>query len=318
MRFLTKTVILAVVGPTASGKTKLAVELAKKFNGEVVSADSMQIYRYLSVSTARPTEEEMQGVPHHLIGHVGPDEEYSVARFLDEARTAINDIVSRGKLPILAGGTGLYVSSLLDGIRFADEERDPSLRERLQNEAKELGNEAMLQKLAEIDPEYAKTLHPNNSGRVLRALELYISSGVTMTEQRERSKLVPSEFVPIMVGIDYDDRQKLYDRINRRVGLMCENGLVDEAKGFFEFYKDTKTAAQAIGCKELLPYLEGEVPLDDCLEKLRMETRRYAKRQRTWFRRDERVKWFYPDLEEDENSLFEKVFEYVSQRLDEI
>ena len=139
-----------------------------------------------------------------------------------------------------------------------------------------------------------------------------------MTEQRKRSKEIPSEFIPIMIGIDYDDRQKLYDRINRRVGIMCENGLVDEAKGFFELYKDTKTAAQAIGCKELLPYINGEATLDECLEKLRMETRRYAKRQRTWFRRDERIKWVYPDLEEDESILFEKVFDYVCQRLYEV
>lgn len=308
--------VIAVVGPTASGKTGLAVDIAERFNGEVVSADSMQVYDYLFISTARPAKEEMRGVPHHLIGFAGAEEEYSVARYLDDARLAINDIASRGRMPILAGGTGLYVSSLLDGIRFSEEERDPSLRKRLWEEANSLGSEEMHRRLCEIDPEYANTLHPNNMGRVLRALELYISTGVTMTEQRKRSKEIPSEFSPIMIGIDYADRQKLYSRINRRVDLMLENGLVDEARGFFEKYGRTSTAAQAIGCKELLPFIRGEAELSECVEKLKMETRRYAKRQRTWFRRDDRIKWFYPDLEEDENAFSKSVFSYIEEELE--
>ena len=307
--------LLAVVGPTASGKTAIGVDLAQRFGGEVVSADSMQIYRFLSVSTARPTEEEMQGVPHHLVGFLDPDESYSVARYLEDARRVIQEIVSRGKLPILVGGTGLYVSSLLDGIRFAEEEQDPALRERLCREAETLGNEAMLSRLRAIDPAYAETMHPNNLGRILRALELYETTGITMTEQRRRSRETPSEFSPVMIGLDYRDRQKLYDRIDRRVTLMARDGLVEEARAFYARWPDPGTAAQAIGCKELLPYLRGEGSLEDCLDRLRMETRRYAKRQRTWFRRDARIRWFYPDEYADSEALRTAVRTYAEDTL---
>jgi tRNA dimethylallyltransferase len=226
-------------------------------------------------------------------------------------------MVSRGKLPILVGGTGLYVSSLLDGLRFVGEKTDPALRAALLEEAEAVGKEEMLRRLSEIDPEYAKNLHPNNLGRVLRAIELYRSTGVTMTEQLRRSREIPSEFDPIMVGIDYADRQTLYDRINLRVSLMAKRGLVEEARAFYERYPQQGTAAQAIGCKELLPYLAGEEPLEPCLDRLRMETRRYAKRQRTWFRRDERVKWFYPDACSP-NGLIQDVLDYIREQAPEL
>lgn len=315
MNHLQKIRLLAVVGPTASGKTALGVRLAEELNGEVVSADSMQIYRFLSISTARPTEEEMHGIAHHLIGFVSPDESYSVARYLEDARNAISDIVSRGKLPVLVGGTGLYVSSLLDGIRFSEEKSDPALRLSLQREAAEKGAQAMLDRLNEIDPEYAATLHPNNLGRVLRALELYLSSGVTMTEQRRRSREIESEFDPLMIGVDFLDRQKLYDRINLRVTQMMQQGLLEEARAFYEKYPSSDTAAQAIGCKELRGCLDGTESQEDCLERLRMETRRYAKRQRTWFRRNERVHWFYPDAYRKNSDFTEDVLSYVRQNL---
>jgi len=307
--------LLAVVGPTASGKTAVGVDLAKAFGGEVVSADSMQIYRALSVSTARPTETEMQGVPHHLVGFVDPDEPYSVARYLADARRAIDEIVSRGRLPILVGGTGLYVSSLLDGLRFAEEERDPALRAALYAEAKRAGNAAMLARLAAIDPDYAATLHPNNLGRVLRAIELYESTGVTMTEQRRRSREVPSAFSPLMIGLDFAERSALYARIDRRVDAMVRAGLIEEARAFYEVWPDPQTAAQAIGCKELLPYLRGESELAPCLDRLRRETRRYAKRQRTWFRRDGRVRWFFVDAYADVPALAAAIRAYVSENL---
>ena len=310
-----KTRVLAVVGPTASGKTAAGVALAKRFGGEIVSADSMQIYDFLSVSTARPTEEEMCGVPHHLVGFLQPTEEYSVARYLDDARRVITEIRSRGHLPILVGGTGLYVSSLLDGIRFAEEKSDPAVRERLRREAERDGNDAMLARLRTIDPEYAKSMHPNNLGRILRALELYETTGVTMTEQRARSRETPSEYDPVMIGLDFDKRENLYDRINRRVTQMVQDGLVGEARAFYARFPDQKTAAQAIGCKELLPYLRGEGTLDSCLERLRMETRRYAKRQRTWFRRDSRVRWFCPDTFSSQQELLDAIFAYVGDML---
>ena len=313
MRKINRTRVLAVVGPTASGKTKLGAELAERFDGEIVSADSMQIYRFLSISTARPTEEEMRGVPHHLIGFLDPDESYSVARYLEDARRTIGEIVSRGKTPILVGGTGLYVSSLLDGIHFSEEKSDPMLRSALQKEAAAVGGEEMLRRLSEIDPEYAAGLHPNNMGRVLRALELYCSTGITMTEQRRRSREIPSEFDPLMIGVDYADRQKLYDRVHLRVEQMVRQGLVEEAKAFYEKFPNAPTCAQAIGCKELLPYLRGESPLETCLDRLRMETRRYAKRQRTWFRRDERIRWFYPDIYPDEGSFLRDVAAFVEE-----
>ena len=307
--------LLAVVGPTASGKTAVGVDLAQRFGGEVVSADSMQIYRFLSISTARPTEEEMQGIPHHLVGFLDPDESYSVARYLDDARRVIGEIASRGKLPILVGGTGLYISSLLDGLRFAEEEQDPALREKLYREAERYGGKAMLERLREIDPAYAETMHPNNLGRILRALELYEKTGVTMTEQRRRSREAPSGYAPVIIGLDYRDRALLYDRIDRRVAQMEQDGLIEEAKAFYARWPDPKTAAQAIGCKELLPFLRGECSKEACLDRLRMETRRYAKRQRTWFRRDARVRWFYPDDYADREDLLTAVRAYVTELL---
>ncbi len=307
--------LLAVVGPTASGKTAVGVDLALRFGGEVVSADSMQIYRFLSVSTARPTKEETRGVPHHLLGFVDPDESYSVARYLEDAGREIREIVSRGRLPILVGGTGLYISSLLDGIRFEEEEQDPALRERLRKEALALGGEAMLEKLRAVDPAYAGTLHPNNLGRIIRALELYEGAGITMTEQRRRSREQPSPYDPLMIGLDYRDRSVLYGRIDRRVSRMERDGLAEEARAFYERWPDPKTAAQAIGCKELLPYLRGESPLSECLDRLRAGTRHYAKRQLTWFRRDRRIRWFYPDDYKNSEELFEEIGQYVRNNL---
>lgn len=286
--------IVAVVGPTASGKTRLGVELALALDGEVVSADSMQIYKGMDIATAKPTAAEMRGVAHHLIGFADPREEYSVARFVQDAASTIAGIASRGRLPILVGGTGLYISSLLDGLRFADEQRDPALRAELYALAAERGNEAMLSMLGQIDPDYARTLHPNNLGRILRAIELYRATGVTMSEQCRHSRASPSPYVPVMVGLDFADRQNLYRRINARVDDMLSRGLVEEAKEFFA-QNGGKTAAQAIGIKELLPFLRGEIGLEQCVERIKRETRRYAKRQLTWFRRDGRVFWLMAD-----------------------
>ena len=306
--------LIAVVGPTASGKTALGVEIAKRFNGEVVSADSMQIYKGMDIATAKPTAEEMQGIPHHLIDYVEPEETFSVARYIEDAEKAIADILSRNKLPVIVGGTGLYVDSLLNGLRFAEEPDDDNVRAELTELSKQHGNQYMHDMLSEIDPEYAKGLHPNNIGRVIRAIELYRLTGKTMSQQIEESKQIPSKYSPIMLGIDCLEREKLYQRINLRVDMMLKGGILDEAR---EFYKNhnAKTAAQAIGCKEFLNYFTNQKSLEQCVEDLKRETRRYAKRQLTWFRRNENIHWLHRDMFENFESLLEEAFEVISNNL---
>lgn len=286
--------LLVVVGPTASGKTKLAIELAHIFDGEIVSADSMQIYKHMQIGTAKPTNYEMQGIPHHLIDFVEPDSAaFSVADYTKLANAAIEEIYVRGKLPILVGGTGLYINAVVNQIDYEKIESDPKIREELRIIAQAQGNEYMLQLLHCIDPALAATLHPNNLGRILRALEVYRVTGVTMSEHQRRSRLKPSSYTPCILGITYADRSKLYERINRRVDLMLEMGLVEETRKITESYGGT--ARQAIGYKELQPYLDGAETLEVCVERLKQATRHYAKRQLTWFRRDERVHWLMVD-----------------------
>ena len=285
-----KTRIVVVCGPTASGKTALAVDLAKRFGGEIVSADSMQIYRKLNIASAKPTEEEKQGIPHHLMDFLPPEQSFSVAEYVRLAREAISDIAARGKLPIVAGGTGLYVNSLIDNVKFDKTETDPSFRLEMQRFADENGNEALWRQLAAIDPEAAAQLHPNNRGRIIRALEIYRTGGRTITEAKALSRLEETPYEPCMIALDYEDRQQLYDRINRRVDIMLEQGLLEEAREFFS-HSDYSTAAQAIGYKELKGYFDGKKSLEECIESLKQQTRRYAKRQLTWFRRDGRIHW---------------------------
>lgn len=285
--------LLVIAGPTASGKTGLSIDLAKELGGEVVSADSMQIYRYMTIGTAKPTAEEMQGIPHHLMDFLDPGEEFSVAQYVTLAREAILDIHSRGKLPMLVGGTGLYISSLIDHISFAETGSSADIRRRYQKEAQEHGNEYVLELLRRIDPETAAALHSNNLGRIIRALEIYELTGQTMTWHRQQSRLQPSPYALSYIGLNFRDRALLWERINRRVDIMVEQGLLQEAEALFSS-GFSGTAKQAIGYKELLPYFEGGA-LEPCLDAVRMYSRRYAKRQLTWFRRDERIHWFYPD-----------------------
>ena len=285
--------LIVVAGPTASGKTSLGVELAKRLDGEVVSADSMQIYQGMDVASAMPTEDEMQGIPHHMIKFLPQGERYSVAAYCERANQCIADIVSRGKQPILVGGTGLYINSLVDNISFTEEETDLELRSKLNKRLEEEGAEALLQELASVDPESAARLHINDSKRIVRALELYYQTGVTITEQTKLSRQSGSPYNPLIIGLNARDREFLYERINRRVGIMAQNGLVEEAKLCIGSEKGT--AAQAIGHKELMPYFSGEMSLEEALDNLRMQTRRYAKRQLTWFRKDDRVNWLYID-----------------------
>ena len=286
--------VAAVVGATASGKTALAVELARRLNGEVISADSMQIYRGLSIATAKPTAEEMNGIPHHLIDFAELDEEFSVARFCELGHRAIEGVSARGRLPIVCGGTGLYVDSLLNNIIFPDIPSDGALRDRLNSEFDEHGGGALLERLRKADPETAEKLSPADRKRIVRGLEVYELSGTTLSEFNRRSREFPDRYRSCIIGIGYRDRQKLYDRINLRVDMMLRDGLIDEVKGFYS-KNAGKTVVQAIGCKELLPYLRGEQTLDEAVEKLKMETRRFAKRQLTWFRRNDKIIWIYAD-----------------------
>ena len=278
--------MLAVAGPTASGKTALAVRLAKQFGGEVISCDSMQIYTDLSISTAKPTAEEMQGVPHHLLDFQSPDDPFSVADYCARASGCIRDVAQRGRLPILCGGTGLYLRSLLENLDFSgDSGADPETRTALQELAARAGNTAVWDKLHAVDPEGAAGLHPNNLGRVIRALEVYAATGRTIAQQREASRMNPSPYRSCVLFLDFGDRQILYDRIERRVDRMLEEGLEAEARAFYQkFGTEQSTAKQAIGVKEFLPYFRGECTIEDAVSRIKQETRRYAKRQLTWFR----------------------------------
>ncbi len=282
--------MLAVCGPTASGKTAVGARLAKKLGGEVISADSMQIYKGLAISTAKPTEEEMMGVPHHMIDFLEPDEPFSVADYVRMARECIDDIRSRGRLPIIVGGTGLYINSLVDNISFDHVDSDSALRRQLEEEAREKGSDFMYERLKRLDPEAASKIHPNNAVRVIRATEMVMLSGLSGEENRRKSRERESPFKPCMIGLTCFDRQLLYDRINKRVDKMLEAGLVEEVRRIYTDFKP-KTAFNAIGYKELLPYFNGECTLEEAADIIKQETRRYAKRQLTWFRRDVRINW---------------------------
>lgn len=307
--------LIAVIGPTASGKTGLAVEIAKKFGGEVVSADSMQIYSELTVGTAKPTEKEMEGVPHHLIGHKSIDEEYSVVDYVEEAKNAIADIFSRGKLPVLCGGTGLYVDSLLSNTEFSEIKSDPDVRKKLYDFAEENGNEALFEKLKEIDPESAAKTHANNLIRVVRAMEVYEVTGKTMSEHQKDSHPIPSIYDVCYIGTNFADRDKLYARIEQRIDEMLEEGVEEEARFLFE-HNGTCTAAQAIGYKEFYPYFRGEMSREDAISVLKKETRHYAKRQITWFRRNDKINWLFRDEFSEKKDLSEAAFEIIERFLE--
>ena len=288
--------LIAVVGPTASGKTKLGIELAKAFDGEVVSADSMQVYKGISIASAAPTKEETESIPHHLVEFLELGSEFSVADYVNLAKDKIKDIYNRGKMPILVGGTGLYVNSLIDGIEFSSQDNNFEIRNRLEKEMELLGAEEMLRRLSEIDSITASKLHPNNRRRILRALEVYETTGITFSAQNELSR-VGSEFDTLIFGVTYQDREKLYERINLRVDNMLSNGLLDEAKTTLDL-PIGKGAMQAIGHKELHKFLRGEQTFDEAVETLKMQTRRYAKRQLTWFNRNQDIQWLYQDNED--------------------
>ena len=290
--------VVAIGGPTATGKTALSVALARQFNGEVINADSMQVYRGLSVGTAKATEEERAGVCHHLLDFLNPEEPYSVAEFVEMAAGLIPQITGRGHLPLVVGGTGLYITSLLHGIAFAPQRSDPELREELQQEAEEQGAQALYEHLRQIDPEYAAKVHPNNLPRVIRALEVFRLTGRKMSEEQRQSRPETPPYRSLCLCLTYRDRAELYRRIDLRVDKMLEQGILGEAETVWLHKAEYRTAAQAIGYKEFFPYFEGTQSLAACTAALKQATRRYAKRQLTWFRHQNDAQWLYVDEED--------------------
>ena len=291
--------VIVITGPTATGKTALGIMLAKQLNGEIVSADSMQVYQYMDIGTAKPTIEERQGITHHMLDIVSPFEEYSVSRYVEDAVPVVNDIIARGKMPIIVGGTGLYIESLIAGRLFAPDDKE-ELREELSQEYDKIGGEKMLAELQKFDPESAATLHPNDKKRVIRAVEIYKLTGHTMTQHNEESKLVPPRFDAYRLALDYNDREHLYDRINTRVNEMMEQGFFAEAKILLKMGLTKRhTSMQAIGYKEMMEMALGEMWMDDGLELIKKRSRQYAKRQLTWLRRREDVRWISWDVAPD-------------------
>ena len=284
--------IVVITGPTASGKTALGVALCRKLGGEVVSADSMQIYRRMDVGTAKPTEEEMQGVPHHMLDVADPEENYSVARYVEEGSACVEDILARGKLPVIVGGTGLYIDSLLSGRTFAGGPVDPALRQELSERYDELGGEGLLGELRKVDPERAAKLHPADKKRIVRAMEVYLLTGKTISLHDAETRALPPRYDAAKLALDFLDRQDLYDRIDRRVDRMFEMGLLEEVRALLDSGVDAGcTAMQAIGYKEAVDAVRGRCSAGEAAEKIRQESRRYAKRQLTWFRRDAATEW---------------------------
>ena len=305
--------VVAIGGPTATGKTALSVALAKRFGGEIISADSMQIYQGLDVGTAKVTPEEMQGVPHHLVGFLAPEQAFSVADFTTLAGKTITQLTAQGKLPLVVGGTGLYITSLLNGIGFTPEKVDPAIRQELQARLQAEGSQALYAELAAVDPGYAAKVHPNNTPRVIRALELYRATGRKMSAEREAARPAEKPYRSLCLCLTCRDRAVLYDRIGRRVDAMIENGVLDEARRVYEHRETYRTATQAIGYKEFFPYFAGEQSLADCTEKLKQATRNYAKRQLTWFRRQNEAVWLYLDEEDVTARACALVREFLQQ-----
>ena len=283
--------IICIAGPTASGKTALAVELAKELNGEVVSCDSMQVYRRMDIGTAKPTPGEMQGIPHHMIDVAEPEEDFSVSRYCSLAAPIVDDIVARGKTAIIAGGTGLYMDSLIQGNDFAPFPAT-GVRERLEQEAEAQGIQVLFDRLAAVDPEAAGKLHLSDRKRIIRALEVYLETGETITAHNRKTQLIPPRYSPLWLGLDFENRADLYGRIDRRVGLMLEQVLIAEIQGLLAAGVPPKcTAMQAIGYKEFLAALKGECTIGEAADQVRQSSRRYAKRQLTWFRRNQKIHW---------------------------
>ena len=297
--------IICIAGPTASGKTALAVALAKELNGEVVSCDSMQVYRRMDIGTAKPTPEEMQGIRHHMLDVAEPEEDFSVSRYCRLAAPIVDDIVARGKTAIIAGGTGLYMDSLIRGNDFAP---FPStgVREQLDAEADSRGIQVLFDRLKSIDPEAAGKLHLSDRKRIIRALEVYLETGETITAHNRKTQLIPPRYTPIWLGLDFANRADLYGRIDLRVGMMLEAGLVEEIRSLLSSGIPEKcTAMQAIGYKEFVAALDGQCSIQEAADQVRQSSRRYAKRQLTWFRRNPSMHWLIRHPGQDRAEILE-------------
>ena len=292
--------VIVIVGPTGIGKTRLSIELAKKIDGEIVSADSMQIYRKMNIGTAKPTDEEKQGIPHHMMDILDMGENFSVAQYQAMAFSCIEEILNKGKTPIVVGGTGLYINSIVDEIIYSEIEENPEYRQKLEEIALEKGNQVLHDELKAKDPKAAERIEVNDLKRIIRALEVYEMTGKTITEQQENSKPKDTKYDYIIIGLR-TDRETIYDRINRRVDIMFEQGLLEEAKEILESTDDNNTSHQAIGYKELAKYFEGVESLEEAKENIKKESRHYAKRQFTWFNRNERIVWLDSEVSVDEN-----------------
>ena len=292
--------VIVICGPTASGKTGLSIELAKKINGEIISCDSMQIYKDMNIGTAKPTVEEMQGIKHYMLDFVSPNKRYSVADFKKDAICAIETVLSHSKVPIVVGGTGLYVNSLVQNITYPNIETDLEYRNYLEERAKKEGLNTLYEEAKNIDEEAMKSISQNDKKRIMRVLELYHQTGKTKTILEAESKLEPPAYNYIVFAIDME-REKLYERINKRVDIMLEQGLIQEVENLVKKYETLPTAIQGLGYKEVISYLNGNLTKEEMIEKIKMETRRYAKRQLTWFRKDKSIKWLNGLMPVDEN-----------------
>lgn len=304
--------IICIAGPTASGKTALAATLAKELNGEVVSCDSMQVYRRMDIGTAKPTLEEMQGIPHHMIDVAEPWEDFSVSRYCEMAAPIVDDIISRGKTAVIAGGTGLYMDALIRGNAFAPFPAT-GVRERLEAQADAEGMEAMLSRLRAVDPDAARRLHLSDRKRILRALEVYLETGETITEHNRKTQAVPPRYSPLWLGLDFARRGELYRRIDLRVSLMLQQGLVEEIRGLLaDGIPEKATAMQAIGYKEFVDALDGRCTIEEAADQVRQSSRRYAKRQLTWFRRNKAIHWLIRDTGDTGREILENARRIVS------
>ena len=303
--------LICICGPTASGKTALSVALAQQLHTEIISADSMQIYRGMDIGTAKPTEAERCGVPHHLLDICDPGEPFSVARYVELADAAAQDILRRGMIPVVAGGTGLYMDALIECSTFTGDETDLSIREKYQRMAAEQGNIAVHECLRRVDPEGAARLHPNNLKRVIRALEVYEQTGMTLDAFNRLHKRPAPKYQAIKIGVCPAERQVLYERIDKRVDQMLADGLLDETRRLLERGALAGTAAQAIGYKELLGFLQGEQLLEDCVALLKQRSRNYAKRQLTWLKRDDNIHWIYYNRGEELPLVLQEATKYL-------
>ena len=299
--------VIVICGPTASGKTKLSIEVAKMVNGEIVSADSMQIYKDMTIGTAKPTTEEMQGIKHYLIDFVSPDKRYSVAEYKNDATNAIEEIISKGKTPIVVGGTGLYVNSLIYEIEYPSVELDTNYRKKLEEIAEKEGLDRLYEMAMKVDKLAMKKISQNDKKRICRVLEIYHATGKTKTQIEIESRANEPKYDYLVFGISMD-REKLYDRINKRVDIMIEDGLIDEVKEVLNKYDDFPTAMQGLGYKEVVEYINGDTTKEEMIEKIKMETRRYAKRQLTWFRRYDNITWIdgLDDIQRNVNIIWEE------------